>query len=93
MFIDREKPVASFLKGTLILAIAVTSALALWVLESEEGRRFCASDGGVYWGICRPTAAFVGEVLIWFLLIYGALAFPIVSVLLMKRLRPPPSDK
>ncbi|MEK9673196.1 MAG: hypothetical protein VW268_11950 [Rhodospirillaceae bacterium] len=90
MFIDKQRPVASFLKGTLFLAVCVTFALGFWLLKSESGgAKFCAPGGSEIFGVCRPNAAFAGEALIWLALIYGALASPIVSVLVLKKLLGP----
>ncbi|PIW25670.1 MAG: hypothetical protein COW30_18825 [Rhodospirillales bacterium CG15_BIG_FIL_POST_REV_8_21_14_020_66_15] len=84
MLPDPKAPVRSFLKGCLFLAALVTGALMVWTLRQEEGRKFCVAGGGELWGICRPTADFLLTGLVWYALIFGALALPIVSVVAMR---------
>lgn len=84
MFINPKAPVRSFLTGCVFLAAAVTGALMVWTLRQESGRQYCVPDGGELYGICRPTADFLLNGLVWYGLIFGALALPILSALIIR---------
>ena len=87
MFINPNAPVRSFLTGCLFLAAAVTIALMVWTLKQESGQQYCLPEGGMIYGICQPSGEFLINGLIWYGLIYGALAMPIVSILVLKWMR------
>ncbi|MEQ8805572.1 MAG: hypothetical protein RLO05_10075 [Rhodospirillales bacterium] len=84
MLPNPKAPIRSFLTGCLFLAALVTGALMFWTLKQEDGRKFCAEGGGTLYGLCQPTADFLLTGLVWYLLIFGALALPIVSVMVMR---------
>lgn len=84
MLPNPKAPVRSFLTGCLFLAGVVTAALMVWTLKQESGRQYCSADGGELFGLCRPTAEFLLDGAVWYVLIYGALALPIVSILVMR---------
>ena len=84
MLPNPKAPVRSFLAGCLFLAAAVTGALMVWTLRQESGRKYCIDGGGELFGLCRPTAEFLIDGAIWYVLIFGALAMPILSVVVMR---------
>jgi uncharacterized integral membrane protein len=84
MLPNPKAPVRSFLTGCLFLAAVVTATLMAWTLRQEDGRKYCVEGGGELLGLCRPTADFLVNGLVWYVLIFGALALPIVSVLVMR---------
>jgi len=84
MLINPTAPVRSFLTGCLFLAAVVTAALMVWTLKQESGAAHCAPGGGALYGVCMPTADFLMTAVVWYLLIFGALAMPIVSILALR---------
>lgn len=84
MLPNPQAPIRSFLTGCLFLAALVTGALMIWVLRQEDGGQYCVADGGELFGLCRPTADFLINGLVWYALIFGALALPIASVVVMR---------
>lgn len=84
MLPNPKAPIRSFLTGCLFLAALVTGALMVWTLRQEGGAQYCHEGGGQLFGLCRPTADFLLNGLVWYALIFGALALPIVSVVAMR---------
>lgn len=84
MLPNPKAPIRSFLTGCLFLAALVTGALMVWTLRQEDGQKYCLDGGGEWFGLCRPTADFLINGLVWYALIFGALALPIVSVMVMR---------
>ncbi len=85
MLPNPNQPVQSFLKGCALLAGLVTLALMVWTLGEESGRAYCQPSGAMLVAdLCVPTGEFLATGALWFVLIYGALALPIVSILVMK---------
>ena len=90
MLIDPQRPVGSFLRACVVLAAGLTLALSYWTLTRDASGQHCLPGGGSLFGICTPNGRFLLTMGIWFALIFGALALPLVSMLILKRLRPPP---
>ena len=84
MLINPKAPVRSFLTGCLFLAAVVTSGLMVWTLKQESGAGYCVPDGGSLYGVCRPTVDFLLTGMLWYGLIYVALALPIASIVVMR---------
>ncbi len=84
MLPNPKAPIRSFLTGCLFLAALVTAALMVWTLRQADGAQYCLEGGGEVFGLCRPTAEFLLNGLVWYALIFGALALPIVSVVAMR---------
>lgn len=84
MLPNPKAPIRSFLTGCLFLAALVTAALMVWTLRQEGGAQYCVEGGGEVSGLCRPTVDFLINGLVWYALIFGALALPIVSVVAMR---------
>lgn len=84
MLPNPKAPIRSFLTGCLFLAGLVTAALMVWTLRQEGGAQYCHEGGGELFGLCRPTADFLLNGVVWYVLIFGALALPIVSVVAMR---------
>lgn len=84
MLPNPKAPIRSFLTGCLFLAALVTAALMVWTLRQDDGRKYCLEGGGELFGLCRPTGEFLLNGLVWYALIFGALALPIVSVMVMR---------
>lgn len=84
MLPNPKAPIRSFLTSCLFLAALVTAALMVWTLRQEGGAQYCLEGGGELFGLCRPTADFLINGLVWYALIFGALALPIVSVVAMR---------
>ncbi|MAN80830.1 MAG: hypothetical protein CMM77_15725 [Rhodospirillaceae bacterium] len=84
MLPNPKAPIRSFLTGCLFLAALVTGALMVWTLRQDGGQKYCVAGGGELFGLCRPTADFLLNGLVWYALIFGALALPIVSVMAMR---------
>lgn len=87
MFVDPRNPVRSFLQGCGFLAAGLTLALAYWTLTHDATAANCAPGGGQLFGVCRPTGRFLLTLVAWFALIFGALALPLISVLVLKHRR------
>lgn len=84
MLLNPNAPVRSFLSGCLFLAAVVTAALMVWTLKHESGAAYCAPDGGALYGVCMPTADFLITAVVWYVLIFGALAMPIASIVVLR---------
>ena len=85
LLIDPKAPVRSFLTGCLFLAAVVTGGLMVWTLKQDSGAGYCAPDGGSFYGVCRPTVDFLLTGLLWYGLIYVALALPVASIVARRR--------
>jgi uncharacterized integral membrane protein len=84
MLLNPQAPIRSFLTGCLFLAGVVTAALMVWTLKQESGRQYCAEGGWEVYGMCQPTMEFLANGAVWYVLIFGALALPIVSIVVMR---------
>lgn len=89
MLPDPSRPVASFLKGCLGLAVIATLGLMVWTLTLESGQVYCVPDAPKLYGVCRPTLKFLATGGLWFVLIYVALALPALGMALLRRLHGP----
>lgn len=83
-----KRPIRAFLGACLGLSALATGALAYTSLRGVGAEQYCAQPETVTaLGVCQPEAEFFAIVLIWFVLIWGALAMPMGSVWLITRVK------